>query len=76
MNALIAGQSKAVDKVTAPITNSNTGHASSTTNCNKKRCTNCRKVAFHKPETCYELKTNASKRYPGWKLSKNASAPV
>ncbi len=76
MNALIAGHSKAADKVTAPITNSNTGHTPSTMNPNKKRCTNCRKLVFHKPETCYELKTNASKHYPGWKLSKNASALV
>jgi hypothetical protein len=53
MNALIAGYGKAVDKVTAPITNSNTGRTPSTTNCNKKRCTNCGKLVFHKPETCY-----------------------
>jgi hypothetical protein len=32
MNALIAGHGKAVDKVTATIPNSNTGHTSSTTN--------------------------------------------
>jgi hypothetical protein len=65
INALIVGQGKAVDKVTAPITNSNTGCSPSTTNRNKKKCTNCGKLVFHKPETCYELKTNASKRYPG-----------
>ncbi len=76
MNALITGHGKAVDKVTAPITNSNTSHAPSTMNRNKNRCTNCGKVVFHKPETCYKLKTNASKHYPGWKLSKNASASV
>jgi hypothetical protein len=76
MNALITGHGKAADKVTAPITNSNTSRAPSTMNHNKKRCTNCGKVVFHRPETCYELKTNASKHYPGWKLSKNASAPV
>jgi hypothetical protein len=40
MNALIAGHGKVADKVTAPITNSNTGHAPSTMNHNKKRCTN------------------------------------
>ncbi len=76
MNALIACHGKAADKVTATILNSNTGHAPSTTNCNKKRCVNCGKVVFHKPEICYELKTNASKHYPGWKSCKNASVPV
>ncbi len=76
MNALIVDHSKAVDKVTATIPNSNTGHASSTPNRNKKRCSNCRKLVLHKPETCHELKTNTSKRYPGWKLCKNISAPV
>jgi hypothetical protein len=76
MNALIAGQGKAPNKVTAPITNSNTGRSPSTTNHNKKRCANCRKLVFHKPETCYKLKTNASKCYPEWKTSKNASALV
>ena len=73
MNALITGHGKAVDKVTAPISNSNTGHVPSTTNCNKKRCTNCRKLVSLKLETCYELRTN---RYPGWKSCKNASVPV
>ena len=76
MNALIVGHGKVVDKVTAPLTNSHTGNASSTTNCHKKRCVNCRKLIFHKLETCYELESNASKHYPGWKLYKNASAPV
>ncbi len=36
MNALISGQGKAVDKATARIPNSNTGHAFSTTNHKKK----------------------------------------
>ncbi len=76
MNVPIVGHGKAADKVTAPITNSNTGRAPSTTNWNKKRCKNCGKLIFHKPETCYKLKTNASKSYPGWKSSKNTSAPV
>ncbi len=76
MNALIAGQGKAADKVTATIPNSNTSHASSTTNRKKKQWANCRKLVFHKPETYYELETNASKHYPGWKLCKIASAPI
>jgi hypothetical protein len=61
MNALIAGHGKAADKVTATIPDSNTGHASSTMNRNKKTYLNCGKLVFHKPETCYELKANASK---------------
>jgi hypothetical protein len=40
MNALIAGHGKAADKVTAPPTNSNTCRASSSTKCNRKKCTN------------------------------------
>jgi hypothetical protein len=76
MNALIAGQGKAVNKVTATIPNSNTGQASNTMNRKKKVCTNCGKLIFHKPQTCYELESNASKRYPGWKASKVDSAMV
>ncbi len=76
MNALIAGHGKAADKVTAPLTNNNTGSAPSTTSRMRKRCTNCGKFVIHKPTSGYKLKTNASKRYPGWKLTKNASAPV
>jgi hypothetical protein len=41
MNALIAGHGKAADKVAAPIASSNMGRAPSTTNRNKKKCTNC-----------------------------------
>ncbi len=67
MNTLIIGQGKTVDKVTARIPNSKTGHASNTTNRKKKVCANCRKLVFHKPQTCYKLEYNASKRYPGWK---------
>ncbi len=76
MNALIAGQDKAADKVTARIPNSNTGQASNTMNRRKKVCTNCGKLVFHKPQTCYKLESNASKRYPGWKSSRVASATV
>jgi hypothetical protein len=76
MNTLIAGQGKATDKVTATIPNSNTGQASYTTNHKKKVCANCRKLIFHKPQTCYELESNASKHYSGWKSSKVDSAMV
>jgi hypothetical protein len=72
----LQGNGEAADKITAPIPNSNTGHAPSTMNRNKKRRTNCGKLVFHKPETCYELETNASKCYPGWKLRKNPSVLV
>jgi hypothetical protein len=75
-NAFIAGQGRVVDKVTATIPNSNTGQASNITNHKKKVCANCRKLDFHKPQTCYELESNASKRYPGWKSSKVNSATV
>jgi hypothetical protein len=74
--ALIAGHSKAADKVIALIPNSNTGRAPSTTSHKKKRCTNCKKLVFHKRETCYELKINASKCYSGWNSCKNASASI
>ncbi len=70
MNALIAGQGKAMDKVTAMISNSNTYHTSNTMSRKKKVCANCGKLVVHKPQTCYELESNGSKRYPGWKSSK------
>jgi hypothetical protein len=76
MNALITGQGKAADKPTARVPTSNPGNAPNTANCKNKVCTNCRKLIFHKPQTCYELESNASKRNPGWKSSKNASATV
>jgi hypothetical protein len=76
MNMLIAGQGKAADKLPAMVPNSNTGQAPNTANHKKKVCTNCGKLVFHKPQTCYKLESNASKRYPGWKPSKAASAMV
>ncbi len=76
MKALNAGQGKAADKPTAMVPTSNTGQTPNTTNHKKKVCTKCRKLVFHKPQTCYELESNASKRYPGWKSSKVASAMV
>jgi hypothetical protein len=76
MNALIACQGKAVDKVTATLPNNTTGQASNTMSHKKKLRTNCGKLVFHKPQTCFELEANASKRYPGWKLSNVDSATV
>ncbi len=64
MNALIPGQGKVADKVTAMIPNSNTGQASNTMNRKRKICTNCGKLVFYKLQTCYELESNASKYYP------------
>jgi hypothetical protein len=55
MNMLIASQGKAADKPTSIVPNSNTGKASNSMNCGKKVCTNCGKLIFHKPQTCYEL---------------------
>ncbi len=54
MNAHIAGQGKAADKVTPMIPNSNAGHASNTTNRKKKECANCRKLIFHRMEIVQE----------------------
>jgi hypothetical protein len=48
MNALIAGQGKAADKVTATIPNSNIYQASNTANRKQKVCTNYNKLVFHK----------------------------
>ncbi len=76
MNELSEGQGKAADKVTTTIPNSNIVHASNTTNCKKKVCATCGKLIVCKPQTCYELESNASKRYPGWKSSKVDSATV
>jgi hypothetical protein len=50
MNALIAGQGKAANKVTAMIPNSNKDQASNTANRKKKVCVNCGKLIFHKPQ--------------------------
>jgi hypothetical protein len=65
MNALIAGQGKAADKPTATVPNSIIGQAPNTANHKKKVCANCRKLVFHRLQTCYKLESNASKRYPG-----------
>jgi hypothetical protein len=72
MNALIAGQGKAADKPIARVPTSNTGQVPNTANRKKKG----KNLVFHKPQTCYKLESNASKHYPGWKLSKVASAMV
>ncbi len=65
MNALITGHGKAADKVNAPPGNSNKGCTSGSMKRNRKKCTNCKKHVFHKPEDCYKLETNANKHWAG-----------
>ncbi len=76
IKTLIAGQGKVVDKPTSTVPNRNSGQAPNTANRKKKVCTNCGKLIFHKRQTCYELESNTSKHYPGWKSSKVTSATV
>ena len=37
----------------------------------KKTCQHCGMEVWHKPESCYELEANASKRPVGWKSKKS-----
>ena len=37
----------------------------------KKKCPHCLMEVYHKPEKCFELKANASKRPEGWKSKKS-----
>jgi hypothetical protein len=76
MNVLIVGQSKAADKVTATIPNSNTGQATKTATHGRKYARTKESLFNNKPQTCYKFEANASKCYPGWKSSKLASATV
>ena len=36
----------------------------------KKKCPHCLLEVYHKPEKCFELEANASKRPEGWKSKK------
>jgi hypothetical protein len=76
MNAIIAGQGKALDKefVRPPNTNATTGTGGKS--CKKMKCPHCKKYAFHLAADCYELEANASKRWTGWKLVKDAAIPT
>lgn len=38
----------------------------------KKRCPNCNLMVLHKPENCWELEANASKRPTGWTSKKSS----
>ena len=37
----------------------------------KKKCQHCGMEVWHKPEACFELEANASKRPVGWKSKKS-----
>jgi hypothetical protein len=42
----------------------------------KKNCPHCKKYVFHLAAACYELETNASKQWTGWKLVNDAAVPT
>ncbi len=72
MNALVStGYGKPADKENTPPATGNVSHGTAGTKRNKKKCLHCRKHVFHKPEDCYNLKANASKRWMGWKSIKD-----
>jgi hypothetical protein len=76
MNAIIAGQGKALDKenVRPPNTNATTGTGGKLRK--KTKCPHYKKYVFHLAVDCYELEANASKRWTGWKLVKDAAVPT
>jgi hypothetical protein len=76
MNAIIAGQGKALDKenVRPPNTNATTGTDGKSRK--KTKCPHCKKYVFHSAADCYELEANANKRWTGWKLVKEAALPT
>jgi hypothetical protein len=71
MNAMLAGQGKAVDKENVQPANANSGTGTSGAARKKKRCPHCRKHVFHVEADCYELEANMSKRWAGWKSVKD-----
>jgi hypothetical protein len=74
MNAIIAGQGKALDKETGRppnINNATTGTGKKVRK--KKKCPHCKKYVFHSAADCYELEASASKRWTGWKSVKEAA---
>jgi hypothetical protein len=75
-NAIIGGQCKAVDKENMPPAAGNMGKSTGKTKRNRKKCTHCGKHVFHKPSDCYELKTNKSKHWMGWKSVKDAGVAL
>jgi hypothetical protein len=47
-----------------------TTSADTSTKKKKKKCPHCLLEVYHKPEKCFELEANASKRPEGWKSKK------
>eukprot|EP00804_Cyclotella_cryptica_P002311 CCRYP_004047-RB/>CCRYP_004047-RB protein AED:0.40 eAED:0.39 QI:0/0/0/1/0/0/2/0/349 len=47
-----------------------TPNADASTKKKKKKCPHCLLEVYHKPEKCFELEANASKRPEGWKSKK------
>jgi hypothetical protein len=76
MNAIIAGQGKALDKENfrPPNINATTGTGGKLRK--KTKCPHCKKYVFHSPADCYELEANASKQWTGWKSVKDAVVPT
>ena len=76
MNAIIAGQEKALDKenVRPPNTNATTGTGRKLRK--KTNCPHCKKYVFHLVAYCYKLEANASKQWTGWKSVKDAAVPT
>jgi hypothetical protein len=76
MNAIIAGQGKALDKenLRPPNTNATTGTGKKSRK--KMKCPHCKKYVFHLAAYCYELEANTRKRWTGWKLVKDTAVPT
>jgi hypothetical protein len=71
MNAIVVGNGLGQNKEnTNPGGNVNPGNIAGTTKQKKKKCPHCGKTVFHKAMGCYELETNGSKQWTGWKLVK------
>ena len=65
-------------KLTAEVANltkrlgKNTGGKKGGKATNKRSpttCTNCKKYGFHKPDDCFELEKNLSKRSKNWNIN-------
>jgi hypothetical protein len=76
MNAIIAGQGKALDKENVRPPNSNATTGTGRKSRKKTKCPHCKKYVFHSAANCYELEANASKRWTGWKPVKDAAVPM
>ncbi len=76
MNAIIAGQGKALDKenICPPNTNATTGTGGKSRK--KTKCPHCKKYVFHSAANRYKLEANGSKRWTSWKSVKDAAVPM